>query len=200
MVRLINFNKPSLEKKGGFAENLWRDKFQQELRFEITNRYLRDGEVLVDVGAGTGDLPEYLLKKGRVFSYIGIEKLREAASKARSKGFSIIEGNIITMNIDRPLGDVVVSWGVAAYFNEIRDMTRYDAFFIFVSKLIALSRRLVLFDIWDEHTTITPGFIASFDIGKIRNITKSIFKGDIIIKDPIDPNDPEGVLFILHKR
>ena len=195
-----------LKKIADYDENLWLSSTQQTIRFEITNKFLIDGETLIDVGCGTLDLPKYLLSKGRIFNYLGIDSNPDLIVKNRNVPLQVIYTDIIKENIPLPKGNIVVAWGVTAYFDSYKQMRKYDVMQIFISKLLSMSNRIVLFDIWDENrffhkSGVDDEGISYFEPQKVINIIQSIAPSvQTIIKLPMDKKDPEADLFILNLR
>jgi len=193
-----------IKKVAGFAENLWLNSAQQRIRFEITNKFLIDGETLIDVGCGTCDLPKYLLKKGRFFSYIGIDSNKQLMNM--DLPFDILFMDIIKENFVLPKGDIVVSWGVAAYFDDYKQTRKYDVMSIFISKLMKMASRMVLFDTWNEDrfyhkANIADTGISYFQPQKVIDIIHSLNPhAQIVVKLPIDKQDPEADLFIINLK
>lgn len=76
-----------------FEATLWNSREWQTARFEIMRKmYSFEDRVVLDAGAGQGDLASYLTEKGaRYERYIGLEAMPEMAAFGRTRGLARAE-------------------------------------------------------------------------------------------------------------
>jgi SAM-dependent methyltransferase len=90
----------------------WEHSTAQAERFDVVTRFVRDGDALLDLGAGLGDLGRHLARRGWTGDYRGIERDERllARGRARSPPVALTHGDF-TLD-DCGEADVVAAIGV----------------------------------------------------------------------------------------
>ena len=113
--RLVEFYNSRIEKHGYSYSAMWGDenssksseRFQPLLQLPIQN-----GDVLVDIGCGIGDLAAFLKNNGRYVRYVGIEAVPAFAKFCREvQGVEVLEFDAFEKPNEIPDVDWIVSFG-----------------------------------------------------------------------------------------
>lgn len=117
---------------GGDVKTLgWDTKENQYKRFDVVyNNINLFYKKILEIGCGFADFLEYLLMKGPVYSYRGIDINSDLIEVARKKheGFNLEVRNILTETINFPEADVVILLGLLNF--KIENNLEYTRAFI----------------------------------------------------------------------
>lgn len=94
---LVRFYRQRISEHGLSYQAMWGDvaAWKSAERFQpLLQLPIQDGDTLVDIGCGTGDLGQFLAAHGRKLRYVGIEAVPEFAAHARTAtGAEILEAD-----------------------------------------------------------------------------------------------------------
>jgi len=183
-----------------FSQNEWTNKEQPLYRFDITNHFLKDGETLLDVGAGTLDLYKYLIKKGRTFNYIGIEPNKKLKS-FHQESVPIIYKDFLDMEISKPIADIVVAWGITPYFSFRKNYTKWRSIYRMIDNLFLSAKRLFLFDVWVDDKFSYKGrdeSVLTYDPELINKFLRTLNISSMSMTYPL-VKDKEAAFFVVYK-
>lgn len=112
---LLSFYRSRISELGFSYEAMWGDSAQwkSEERFKpLLSLPIKSGDVLVDIGCGTGALALFLKTQGIAVTYIGVEAVPEFAEYARaSTGAEVIEIDGFQNFHSLPTADWYVTFG-----------------------------------------------------------------------------------------
>jgi len=172
----------------GYRAADWSDRRAQELRFEVlVNNVALNGRSLLDVGCGTGDLWDFLRKRGIQADYLGVDlldKMIEAACKRHP------DARFLAIDIFQPdslpgeLFDVVFASGV---FNLDVGNNR-DFLPRAIARLIELSADTTVFNLLHARADVRHGHCVYWQPEDIRAMLTD-FPGDVKALDDYLLND-----------
>lgn len=128
-LRIVNRHRDALQRHGHHPHALyWSSKAIQELRFQVLlNIGISNGDSVLDVGCGFGDLADYLKRQGLTIDYTGIDlspDLIEAGQQTYT-GIRLLEGDLFEFNPPAQSYDyVLLSGALNEAFNDEGEYAR----------------------------------------------------------------------------
>jgi SAM-dependent methyltransferase len=154
----------------------WNTKYTQEIRFMILSEIANlEGATILDVGCGTGDFYQYLKKRVKHFTYLGVDIVPEMINSARSRfpkaDFRVLD---FSTGIDQKF-DYVFSSGLLS----IKVDNYKEVYYGMVKNMFEACNKGVAFNFLNLGESITDDTYISYDPSEINKfcykLTKNIF-------------------------
>ena len=167
----------------------WVSRLQAELRYKIALSLVKPGFTVIDVGAGTGKLGEYLADRDVI--YVPVEPSPDFELELSAKYPNFIKASIFDTDFHRKLrpfmpADLVVAFGVVAelaHNKQLSDIKLKEE--IFVRQLLSIPSKYYVFDIWDRNFFKRTGkgdrLVRASDPGEILNYVESMLSPKDIV-------------------
>lgn len=128
--KLVDFYRSRISEHGFNYEAMWGDtaQWKSSERFRpLLALPIAQGDVVVDIGCGTGHLAGFLKASGRDVKYIGVEAVSEFANRAKEEtGCEIVELDAFRNLQDLPEADWYVTFGTINKSWSVADLEGTD--------------------------------------------------------------------------
>ena len=184
-TRIVSFYHPLINEYGtqdARAEG-WSNDYNKLIRFQVLAgiAYL-EGQSILDVGCGFGDLYEFLSKHLRKFEYHGIDINPEMIEKAQKKypdvEFLVADfGECNGKKFDYALSSGAMSFKIADY---------KEIYFGYIKKMFEISEKGVAFNMLNQEYHVDDDIYAAYSIKEVSDYCGSLADKIIVRQDYLD--------------